>query len=160
MHGSGVSVRFDVRVEGGLGPPARGFASEVEQILFSPRGWRRAGYAFQRVGSGAVDFRVILASPALTDRLCAPALTLGVFSCHNAGRVVINFTRWMDGATSYRGDLGRYRVYVVNHEVGHALGRGHLSCPGAGLPAPVMMQQTKGVGACRTNPWPLAYERD
>jgi Protein of unknown function (DUF3152) len=47
---------------------------------------------------------------------------------------------------------------MVNHEVGHALGRGHAACPRAGDPARVMMQQTKGVDACRPNPWPLDHE--
>jgi hypothetical protein len=49
---------------------------------------------------------------------------------------------------------------MVNHEVGHVLGRGHAFCPAAGAPAPVMVQQTKGVAPCRPNPWPLAWERD
>jgi hypothetical protein len=156
--GSGPTRRFDVRVEGGLGPGATGFAGAVETVLFDPRGWIRSGISLQRVGGGPVDFHVILASPALTDRLCAPALTRGRFSCHKDGNVVLNFWRWTRGADSYRGDLERYRTYVVNHEVGHALGRGHLGCPGSGLRAPVMMQQTLGVAACKPNPWPLPYE--
>jgi hypothetical protein len=47
-----------------------------------------------------------------------------------------------------------YRAYLVNHEVGHRLGHGHSHCHGAGRPAPVMMQQSKGIGACTANPWP------
>jgi hypothetical protein len=158
-HGDGVELRFSVEVEGGLRITSRAFAQRVERILFHRWGWTRAGFAFRRVPSEPVHFRVVLASPAMTDRLCAPALTLGSYSCHNAGTVVINSWRWANGAASYAGDLARYRTYVVNHEVGHALGRGHLACPGGGMPAPVMMQQTKGVGACTANPWPLPYER-
>ena len=158
VHGTGPLLTFDVRVEGGLGLTPRAFADEVEGVLFSPRGWTRGNVSFQRVSGTSAEIHVILASPALTDRLCAPALTRGRFSCHNDGNVVINFWRWTNGADSYRGDLERYRDYVVNHEVGHALGRGHVDCPAAGARAPVMMQQTIGLGACRTNPWPAPYE--
>ena len=51
-----------------------------------------------------------------------------------------------------------YRHLVVNHETGHWLGLGHASCPRRGSKAPVMMQQSKGTGGCRLNPWPLPRE--
>jgi Protein of unknown function (DUF3152) len=159
-HGSGVEYRFTVAIEKGLPIDARSFARTVERILFSPRGWTAGGArSFRRVTSGPIDFRVTLASRRTTDALCWPAVTNGLFSCHNAGRVVINAWRWTTGAGSYGRRLGRYRIYVVNHEVGHALGHGHLGCPAAGERAPVMMPQTKGVGSCAANPWPLPYER-
>ena len=71
---------------------------------------------------------------------------------------MLNAGRWRDGAPAFAGTLMRYRRFMANHEVGHALGHGHRDCPAAGAPAPVMMQQTKGVGSCRPNPWPLDAE--
>jgi hypothetical protein len=145
---------FLVEVEGGLRVDRRAFARRVESILSDPRGWKRHGYAFRRVSAGPVVFRVVLASPALTNRLCYPLLTNGIFSCYQAGRAVLNFLRWRTGAATYGRDLRRYRVYMVNHEVGHALGYGHAWCPGAGARAPLMMQQTKNVSPCVAWPWP------
>ena len=155
-HGSGRTLRFTVEVERGLRVVGEEFATAVEGILFSDRGWSRSGgVAFRRVVRGARHFRVILASRATTDRLCAPAQTMGLYSCHNSGLVVLNAWRWRRGAKAYN-RLGRYRTYLVNHEVGHALGFGHRLCSGGR--APVMMQQTKGVGACEPNPWQLGSE--
>ena len=160
VSGRGALVRYRVAVEGRLPIDRFAFAHEVERVLSDPRGWGRGGAArFVRVASGGVRFTVVLASPRLTDALCAPILTIGRFSCASGDRAVLNFRRWRDGAGAYGDDLGRYRIYVVNHEVGHVLGHTHAGCPAAGAPAPVMMQQTKGVGACRPNPWPLAGER-
>ncbi|CAN5484272.1 hypothetical protein BH09ACT12_BH09ACT12_23930 [soil metagenome] len=68
---------------------------------------------------------------------------------------MLNAWRWLNGADAYEGNLNDYRRYLVNHEVGHALGKAHVGCPGSGLPAPVMMQQTKGLGECSANPWPV-----
>jgi len=67
---------------------------------------------------------------------------------------MINLDRWNGGAAGFAGPLADYRRYVVNHEVGHALGYEHRGCPATGALAPVMMQQTKGTGACMPNPWP------
>ena len=74
-------------------------------------------------------------------------------SCQNGDRVVLNAKRWQLGAEAYGRDLVNYRRYLVNHEFGHYIGYGHVDCPGRGRPAPVMMQQTKGLDGCRKNPW-------
>ena len=48
---------------------------------------------------------------------------------------------------------------IVRHEIGHALGRGHVtSCTCKTCPAPIMMQQTKSIGDCIPNTWPLDNE--
>ncbi|MBA3431715.1 MAG: DUF3152 domain-containing protein, partial [Actinobacteria bacterium] len=160
VGGEGVVNRFMVEVEGGLNVAPDEFAAQVEDVLDDPRGWSASGtFAFERVDQGPVSFRVTLASRGLTDRLCAPLVTNGLYSCYMNGRAVLNVWRWKVGADAYGRDLERYRRYLINHEVGHALGRGHRYCPAAGEPAPVMMQQTKGVAPCKSHAWPLAYER-
>lgn len=155
VSGAGAPTRFIVEVEEGIKVDPEDFAEDVERVLFDKRSWPGT---LQRVSRGAVSFRVTLASPDKTDELCKPLPTGGVFSCYMNGRSVLNSWRWNNGADAYGKDLARYRVYMINHEVGHALGRDHATCPGGGQKAPVMMQQSKGVGACKPNPWPLAAE--
>jgi len=157
-HGNGPLRRYLVEVEAGLGVDGAAFAAAVDATLADPRGWA-AGLSFERVASGPVAFRVTLASPRTTDRLCRPLDTGGIYSCWNGARAVLNAMRWNDGAAGYLGDLPAYRTYMVNHEVGHGLGHGHRMSCGAGGLAPVMMQQTKSLYGCRRNPWPLAAER-
>ena len=75
--------------------------------------------------------------------------------------MIINQERWKHASPAWNaanGALRDYRHMVVNHESGHFLGLGHAGCPGAGRPAPVMMQQSKGLAGCRFNPWPTARE--
>ncbi|WP_461000920.1 DUF3152 domain-containing protein, partial [Streptomonospora sediminis] len=152
--GDGALRRYLVEVEQDLPGKAADFADAVEQILGDRRSWRGAqGLSMQRVDEEPVDFRVALAAPETVDRLCAPLKTMGRVSCTTGGRAVINQNRWVSGVPHFGGDLRTYRIYVVNHEVGHALGRGHVSCPGKGEPAPVMQQQTFGLQGCEPNGW-------
>jgi hypothetical protein len=156
---TGRTVRYTVEIEGGLGVDAAEVARTVQSVLVDPRGWQRVdGVRFvavspaQAARGAHVDIRVTLASPALTDKLCAPMETLSQVSCWNGERSVLNFRRWALGDDSYGGDVARYRVYQVNHEVGHGLGHQHRQCPGKGRRAPVMVQQTLSLGGC--TPWP------
>ncbi len=157
--GEGPLVRVAVEVEGGVSADTAAFARMVERVLGDARGWG-AARSFRRVHSEPFDLRIALASPALTDRLCAPLQTNGIFSCAAGSRAVLNVRRWREGAPAYGSDRRRYRIYMLNHEIGHVLGRGHAGCPSRGARAPVMMQQTKGVAPCLPNPWPLAPERN
>ena len=103
----------------------------MEKTLSDPHSWGRGGRAsFQRIDTGVPDFRVTLTSSLTVRKLCGYDLPYET-SCYNGdlARVVINDARWVRGAVAYAGNLARYRVYVINHEVGHALGNGHVQCP-------------------------------
>jgi len=151
-------VRFEIEVDLGVDGPC--FAAEALRILNDPRGWGADGdHTFRQVDGDSYDIRLILASPDKTDALCYPVPTGGIYSCRNGNLVVLNFWRWEDGADPFDGDTTTYRQYLVNHEVGHRLGHDHAGCPGSGLPAPVMMQQTKFTDPCYPNGWPLSSER-
>ncbi len=159
VHGSGPLQRFVVEVEDGIGVDGATFAAAVEATLGDPRSWGSGGrMSFQRVdatGPGAYDFRVSLVSPGSMERYCPGVGTGGYTSCRYGERAVINLARWETAVPHYDGDIPTYRQYVVNHEVGHALGNGHQDCPGPGQVAPVMQQQTLGLEGCARNAWPF-----
>ena len=75
------------------------------------------------MSSGTVEMIVRLATPSTVDRLCAAAglKTNGEVSCRVGSQVVLNQVRWNNGVPAYAGDLGSYRILLINHEVGHRL---------------------------------------
>ncbi|MEJ8642985.1 DUF3152 domain-containing protein [Streptomyces sp. MS1.HAVA.3] len=158
-QGKGTTRRWRLEVEEGSGVDPEAAARSVEAILGDPRGWTKdPQYGFQLVGAGQpVDFTVKIATPKTTDLLCdvvTPEL-IGETNCRVGHTVVVNLKRWKEGSPQFSGSVEEYRALIVNHEVGHELGRGHEGCPGAGKPAPAMMQQIKGLGGCKSNAWPF-----
>ncbi len=160
VSGTGPLKRFAVEVEDGIGVDGAAFAAAVRATLADPRSWGSGGaYSFQQVGAAQVaarqyDFKVTLVSPHNVDSFCPGLRTNGYTSCRVGERAVINLARWATAVPHYGGDIATYRQYVVNHEVGHALGNGHVECPGPGRVAPVMLQQTFGLDGCVKNAWP------
>lgn len=149
----GSQTSYNVEVESELSFDPATAAAQIETILDDPRGWRTVtGRELHRVPDQG-ELRVLLATPGTTDRLCAPLKTNGRVSCRNGDLIVLNARRWAFGIDDYD-DVDQYRTYLVNHEFGHALGYGHAECPGQGMPAPVMQQQTYGLNGCRANVWP------
>lgn len=127
--------------------------SFVVETLSDQRSWIGRGVGFRLVDDGGL-FTITVATPERTDELCWPLRTNGRYSCAQNGRIVFNSIRWLEATDTWPADLETYRRYLVNHEVGHyILGAGHDGCPAAGAPAPIMMQQTKGLGGCEPNGW-------
>ncbi|MDQ1718054.1 MAG: hypothetical protein QOE89_2007 [Pseudonocardiales bacterium] len=160
--GKGTLHKFSIEVENGVtGVDLTSFANTVVTALSNPQSWISDGKtALQRVDTGPVDFHVTLVSSMTVRRLCGYDLPVET-SCYDGAdtRVVLNVARWVRGAKAYSSDLATYRLYAVNHEVGHALGHNHShGCLANGF-APVMMQQTIGTRTasgkiCQPNPWP------
>lgn len=129
------------------------FAAEVSTILNDTRSWG----AFRRVGrDDPAHFTIYLAPLGEVSQQCGPTNYIQglMLSCAPSEEIWINAERWFTGSPLYPGDLASYRAYLINHEVGHQLGREHERCPGAGQPANVMQQQTLGLGGCALNSWP------
>ncbi|MEU6884199.1 DUF3152 domain-containing protein [Streptomyces viridosporus] len=162
--GRGQKITYRVDVEQGLGLDGELFAEAVQKTLNDNRSWAHNGArTFERVHSGRVDFVITLASPGTTADWCARSgldTTVDNVSCDSAAteRVMINAYRWAQGAETYGDRIHAYRQMLINHEIGHRLGYGHVTCDKDGDLAPVMQQQTKFVDHdgidCRPNPWP------
>jgi hypothetical protein len=165
--GKGHLYRYSIEAENGItNVDLAQYASLVVRTLSDPRSWPGHGLALQRVDSGPIDFRVSLTTPMTVRNLCGYDIKVET-SCYAAAgpatpvnRVVFNLARWVRGSAAYVGDLGAYRIYMINHEDGHAMGHEHAhQCLPGGL-APVMMQQTFGLRSaatakiCQANPWP------
>ncbi|MER6531818.1 DUF3152 domain-containing protein [Streptomyces sp. NPDC001508] len=159
--GTGKALRYRVEVENGIEVSAADAAEEVERVLSDPRGWTADGHsAFRRVADGPTDFVVRIATPGTVDDICGQygLDTGGEVNCSVDRNVMVNLKRWELATPVYAHDVTAYRALIINHEVGHFLGHGHVTCPGRGRPAPAMMQQIKGMHGCVPNVWPYDTE--
>ncbi|NUR65186.1 MAG: DUF3152 domain-containing protein [Streptomyces sp.] len=159
--GRGTAFRYRVEVESNIDLSAEETARAVDRILGDARGWTADGNsAFQRVADGPADFVVRVATPATVDAVCGRSGldTGGRYNCSAGDDVMVNLDRWVLATPVYAKDVTAYRALIINHEVGHFLHHGHVTCPGEGEPAPAMMQQIKGMHGCVPNVWPYDTE--
>lgn len=176
------TVTYVVEVENGVDTAGSGgddaLSALVDATLSNPKGWTNdPRFRFVHVAADQEpDMRIQLTSVDTTHAMCGSDLEMET-SCHinldGVSHVVINESRWVRGATTYNGDLGSYRQYLLNHEVGHGIGyAAHEACGSNGELAPIMMQQTLSLNnrelhsfnpdevypdnsdTCVFNPWP------
>ncbi len=134
----------------------------AKSAFADPRGWGLEGQViFEEAdpASASCDFTIWLTA---ADQMPSfGSICDAEWSCRVGPNVVINYTRWLQTSTAwkqYGGSLENYRTMAINHETGHWFGFDHSTCPAAGQPAPVMMQQSISLGGCTFNPWPTARE--
>ena len=181
-EGTELVVRFAVEVEHGIDTSGYGgdeaFAHMVDATLSDPRGWiNDPRFRFEHVSvNDNPSLKIRLTSLDTTAELCGVQIGTET-SCRTRitgeDTVLLNESRWVRGAVPFQGDLGSYRQYLINHEVGHAVGFAeHVPCPEPNALAPIMMQQTLSLNnaqlremspddnypdnpdTCRPNPWP------
>ncbi|QES08221.1 DUF3152 domain-containing protein [Streptomyces venezuelae] len=162
--GKGKTIRYRIDVEDGLGLDQELFTTAVFKTLNDARSWAGKGeMTFERISTGDPQFVITLASPGTTGDWCRKSgldTTIDNVSCDSAStnRVMINAFRWAQGSETFGPKaMLAYRQMLINHEVGHRLGHGHVNCRTPGALAPVMQQQTKSLDIdgikCRPNPW-------
>jgi hypothetical protein len=152
-----ISLRIEHRT---TDPATADLDAVVRSTLTDPRGWQQARFAF-RFDDAAAPYVLVLAEADEVDALCAPYETGGRYSCQNGPVVALNADRWRTATPEWTGDLDTYRQMLVNHEVGHLLGRHHPpapQCPEPGRLALVMSQQSTELDGCLPNAWPLPEE--
>ncbi|WP_372729262.1 DUF3152 domain-containing protein [Nocardioides sp.] len=152
------TVTYRVETRGTITTSLREFRRQAQQTFTDPRGWRGAGVRFRPVATGG-SFTLVLAQAGRVPSFSSACSSS--WSCRVGRYVIINQDRWKFASPAWnaaQGSLRDYRHMVVNHETGHWLGLGHSGCSGRGNPAPVMMQQSKGLNGCRFNPWPTGAE--
>lgn len=180
-QGKDKAITYVVEIEEGVDTVGYGgdaaVAAMVDATLANPKGWiADPAFSFQHVRpEDNPSMRIQLTSINTTHKECGHDLKMET-SCFtsNGNRVVLNEARWVRGSGSAQGDVGAYRQYLINHEVGHGLGyAAHAACPASGELAPIMMQQTLSLNnselhkidpaeiytddqkACKFNPWPF-----
>ncbi|MDY6048981.1 MAG: DUF3152 domain-containing protein [Corynebacterium sp.] len=154
-----------------------GFATMIDATLANPKGWiNDPQFAFQHVtDADNPDLVVQLSSLDTTHAACGRDIEMETSCFTSVGnRVILNESRWVRGTSVFQGDLGAYRQYMINHEVGHGIGFAqHDACTVQGGLAPIMMQQTLSANnselhsidptgpypddgkMCAYNPWPF-----
>ena len=151
-------VVIEVRTERRATEGTEGFDQVVRDTLLDARGWQQAGFEI-RFADDAPNV-VLVAEGDEVDAICSPYDTGGRYSCQIGPVVALNADRWRQATDTWPGTLEAYRQMLVNHEVGHLLGRHHArpACQAPGASAAVMYQQSAGVEGCAPNPWPLPWE--
>ena len=143
-----MKVRYSARVDSDVKYSNQIFLDLLEIYLADPDGWSSKGYDFEY--DPKASLMIHLSSPQTINKECG--LPKGL-SCAVMGgnKKWLNSERWLKGAPESKLSLDSYRQYIVSHEIGHILGHDHETCPGKGMVAPIMLQQTLGLKGCRPN---------
>ena len=157
---------YNVIVEKAINISSENLQKFIHDVLTDKRGW--VGYSFININypkkiNKITNFSIIMSKPENIVKNCGNAL-YGL-SCTNTKTKIIylNSNRYIRGAKKSQLSLVDYRIYLINHEVGHILGKGHTKCPcdkKCDKKVPVMNQATRGIGHCKPNPYPTTFDNN
>ena len=126
----------------------------ITSTIQDSRGWRGKGYYFQQSATKqAADIIFYLKS---NEDITAMFTMDGFSVCYTVegkSKIYINQKNWDTPPSAFTGSKETYRQYVVQHEVGHALGMGHEKPQTENAQCHPMYQQTRGTTKCLPNPW-------
>lgn len=141
----------------------------VDEILRHHRGWASKNYQFRYIQPtkklDMLDMHIRMSSPSTIRETCPNIMVPNTESMSPAGlsctitggkvkRVLLNAINWNSPPLASGMGTRAYRFYVVNHEVGHVLGRGHAPWPkDPASKCPIMTQQTINGQRCKPNPF-------
>ena len=143
------------------------FKALVIPLVVHPLGWSHYGYRFRHVdsftpGGPNPHFDIVLTPGPIMQQKFPEFAKNNLSVCDvNKHVIYLHEDRWFRNIPDRSQlELPEYRAYLVSHEVGHILGKGHARCPATGGPAPTMVQQTLGIGKCTPSPWPSKSDAD
>ena len=139
--------------------PQQVFEKIAAPLVEHPLGWKHLRVVHDAASADSV---VTLTPQRIIDQMFPKEFAKKKLSvCNMETREVwMNEDRWRRTIPDNSHlPLSAYRAYMVQHELGHALGHEHArKCSKRGDAAPVMIQQTLGIGKCSPNPFPTSRE--
>lgn len=140
------------------------FRALAAPLLLHPLGWTKFDkYSFRVVDvkparSTSNVITVTLTPQAAMDEQFPDFKNERLSVCNmDTLEIAINEQRWLREYNDDKSELQlpAYRAYVIQHEVGHAIGHArHAKCEAPGERTPIMLQQTKGTQGCTPYPFP------
>jgi hypothetical protein len=173
----GVVEHVRIDVEGGLQMIDGTLANFVMTALNDPQGWGQGGTTTYVQTTGAPDVRIIFASPFTAAALCptphepatlAPTSSASpsaspeasedvpTVQCASQDTIVVSIYDWIQGLEPFAQDRDGARVFLLNHGLGHILGKADQECK-KGV-AEIMVNQRALPDKCTPNPWPFPAE--
>lgn len=171
---SPATLSYSVEVAKNVDFSLEEFKNILRYVLQHDKGWKSYGYNFVEHEEATVNKKmfkkhivIILCNPEDVKTACGTS----TLSCYDpsSDKIYINYKNWNGGSKSDL-SIADYRIYVICHEVGHALGFEHTKCPllvdsvrqtrDVCELGSVMQQMSKGpehIKPCKSNMWPLPY---